>query len=140
MIWLAAGVVLFFVLAAAGRRARQREIVASLRRNFVVRARQSLQVYLAPMAAVVSDEQLGQAFDWIYAEHLRRLHARDFADLLRKGQTDEAMSVSSDICTEAGKRLCSAYQDCEPALAGMALSDALQLGGRDMYAEMVPSG
>ena len=140
MIWIAACVVLFFVLAAAGRRARQREMVASLRRNFAVRARQSLQVYLAPMAPVVSDEQLGRAFDWIYAEHLRRLNARNFADLLRKGQTDEAMSISSDICTEAGKRLCSAHQDCDPTLAGMALSDALQLGGRDMYAEMVPSG
>jgi hypothetical protein len=140
MIWLAAGVLLLFVLAGAGRRARQREMVASLRRNFVVEAMRSLANYLPKLAPALTDAQLGRLFDEIYAEHLRRFRARNFADLLRKGQSPDAVSISSDICTEVGKRLCATHQDCDPDLMGMALSDALMLAGPDMYADMVPNG
>jgi len=137
MIYLAAGVVLFFVLAGAGRRAREREMVASLRRNFVVEARRSLAIHV-PELASLSDAELRRTFDEIYAEHLRSFGARNFADLLKKGQSPNATSISSDICMGAGKRLCSAYEACDPTMTGIALSNALTLAGPDMYAEMAP--
>ncbi len=138
MIYIAAGVLLLFVLAGAGRKARQREMVASLRRNFVVEAKRLLAV-TPGFAASLSDAELVRLFDEIYAEHLRRFGARDFADLLRKGESADAASISAQICVDAAKRLCSAHQDCDAHLVGRALSDALTLAGPDMYAEMAPN-
>jgi hypothetical protein len=147
VIYLAAGLVLLFVLAGAGRQVRQRQALASLRRDFVVRARAAMEVYLPSLAPAVSDEEYGRAFDWIYAEHLTRLGARDLAGLMRKGQGTEAESISFDICNDAAKTLCAAFptnlgDDPEHAstFVQMALSDGLFLGGQDMYAEMVPDG
>lgn len=143
MIYIAAGLILFFVLAGAGRRARQRQMVQSLKRHFIEEAKASLGASVPALAARLSDEQLSRAFDWIYAEHLRRSGARNFGDLLRKGQQADLNLISIEICFDAAERLCAAYPGAagsDASSAGGALFGALSLAGPAMYAEMMPSG
>jgi hypothetical protein len=144
MIYIAAGLILFFVLAGAGRRARQRQMVQSLKRHFID-AKASLGAAVPALAAQLSEEQLSRAFDWIYAEHLRRSGARNFGDLLRKGQQADLNLMSVEICFDAAEKICAARPgglaaDSYASDAGTALWSALNAAGPEMYAEMVPNG
>jgi hypothetical protein len=142
MILAAAAVVLILVLAAAGRRARQRQLVQSLKRHFISHAEVTLETSAPTLAAQLRDGELSRVFDWIYAEHLRRSGARDFAGLLRRGQQADLNPMSFDICLEAGEKLCAAHPraaESESASAGGALFGALNLAGRAMYAEISPT-
>ncbi len=145
MIYIAAGLILFFVLAGAGRRARQRQMVQSLKRHFIEEAKASLGASVPALAARLSDEQLSRAFDWIYAEHLRRSGARNFGDLLRKGQQADLNLISIEICFDAADKICAARPgglaaDSYARDAGTAPWSAPNAAGPEMYAEMVPNG
>lgn len=143
MIYIAAGLILLLVLAAAGRRARQRQMVQSLKRHFVSEAQTSLDRNAPELAAKLGHGELSRVFDWIYAEHLRRCGVRDFAGLLRRGQLSDLNSMSVDICFEAAEKLCAAHARAagsDPSSAGGALFGALSLAGPAMYAEMVSTG
>jgi hypothetical protein len=142
MILVAAALVLILVLAAAGRRARQRQMVQSLKRHFVSEARGSLERSAPSLAAELGEGELSGAFEWIYAEHLRRSDSRDLAGLLRKGQQADLNPMSVDICFEAAEKLCAMHRcaaESDASSAGGALFGALNLAGPAMYAEMMPS-
>lgn len=100
--WLIVGAGVLWALASTGRKERQRQVLAALRRQFPPIARMRLVGACAELDDVLDDASLEPVFDWMYAEMLRRTDSRDFGALMRWATGHE--QAQRDALTQAVAR------------------------------------
>jgi len=119
-----------FWLASTGRKARQTEALAKLRREFPRIARLRLVAACPGLDDVLGDAELRMLFDWI----LLRLHGRtstsNLAELMqwsvKHGET-ETTALTADVSREAVQRLpqpvLAVIDDCQGREVAAVLID-----------------
>jgi len=126
MLWVAAILVLLFVLASWSRKAKQRAAVRGLRQHFPPIARMRLAAAFPGIEPALSEQLLALQFDWILHAMCRRAGVSGFAGLMRwsveQGQEATAM-LSAEVARAAVDRL------SPPALAIIDKSDGRLLAG-----------
>lgn len=133
-----AALILLLVLASIGRKAKQREAVATLRAEFARIARLRLVAACPGIDGTIRDAELRLLFDWILLQLYRRTGARRFGELMRwsveHGEA-ETTRLTADVVRQAVERLprrvLAAIDDCEGrALAAVLLDQALTEAGQ----------
>jgi hypothetical protein len=83
MLWVAAFIVLLFLLASWSRKAKQRAAVRGLREQFPRIARMRLTAAFPGIEPALSEPLLALQFDWILHAMCRRAGVSGFAGLMR---------------------------------------------------------
>ena len=97
-----------FWLASIGRKAKQREAVAGLRREFPRIARLRLVAACPGLDGVLGEAELRMLFDWILLQSYGRTQTSDFGELMRwsvEHGSVETTALTADISREALERL-----------------------------------
>ena len=131
-------VVLLFVLASLGRKARQRSALHGLRAEFPRIARLHLVAACPALDGVLRDAELRLLLDWMLIELCRRTGASGFDELmrwsLRHGEA-ETTGLTADVSREAVDRLprpvLAVLDDCGGrAFASVLLDQSLTEAGQ----------
>jgi hypothetical protein len=126
MLWIAALLILLFVLASWRRRAKPGAAVRGLRRLFPEIARLRLSAAFPGIEPALSEHLLALQFDWIFHAMCRHAGVTGFAGLMRwaveQGEAATGM-LSSEVARAAVDRLPA------PALAIIDKSDGRLLAG-----------
>jgi hypothetical protein len=126
MLWVAAFIVLLFLLASWSRKAKQRAAVRGLREQFPRIARMRLTAAFPGIEPALSEPLLALQFDWILHAMCRRAGVSGFAGLMRwavvEGE-DATATLSAEVARAAVDRLPA------PALAIIDKSEGRFLAG-----------
>jgi hypothetical protein len=119
-----------FWLASIGRKAKQREAVAGLRREFPRIARLRLVAACPGLDGVLGEAELRMLFDWILLQSYGRTRTSDFGDLMRwsvEHGSVETTALTADISREALERLpqpvLAVIDDCQGRQVAAVLID-----------------
>ena len=105
---LLGAVALFFWLASVGRKAKQREAVSGLRREFPRIARLRLIAACRGLDGVLDEAELRLLFDWMLLRMYRRSGASGLGELMQwsiEHGAAETMALTADVSGEAVERL-----------------------------------
>ncbi|HEY1143849.1 MAG TPA: hypothetical protein VGE68_07420 [Sphingomicrobium sp.] len=110
MAWLLllGAAVLLFWLASIGRKARQREALAKVRREFPRIARLRLVAACPGLDGVLGDQELRLLFDWILLQLYRRTRTSGLAELMRwsiEHGAAETTRLTADVSRDSVERL-----------------------------------
>ena len=143
-LWLILAIVVLVLLARLGRKQRQREAVAAIRRQFRHLARLRLVAACPGLDGVLDEASLGLLFDWILIELCRRTGTSGIGELMQwsiaKGEA-EAARLTAEITREAVDRLpqpvLAVIDDCDGrTVVGVILDEALTEAGHRFAPEL----
>ena len=133
-----------FWLASTGRKARQTEALAKLRREFPRIARLRLVAACPGLDDVLGDAELRMLFDWILLQIHGRTGTSDLGELMQwsiqHGEA-ETTSLTADVSREAVDRLpqpvLAAIDTCKGReVAAVLIDQALGESGRKITPEL----
>ena len=130
-------VVALFWLASTGRKAKQKEALAGLRREFPRIARLRLVAACPGLDGVLGEAELRMLFDWILLRIYGRTKTTDFGDLMRwsiEHGTAESTTLTADVSREAVERLpqpvLAVIDDCQGReIAAVLIDQSLNEAG-----------
>ena len=133
-----------FWLASIGRKAKQREAVAGLRREFPRIARLRLVAACPGLDGVLGEAELRMLFDWILLQSYGRTQTSDFGELMRwsvEHGSVETTALTADISREAVERLpqpvVAIIDDCQGReVAAVLIDQALTEAGERISPEL----
>ena len=121
-------VVILFVLASMGRKAKQKAAVRGLRVHFPPIARRRLVGNFPNLDPILNESALGTVFDWILAEMYRRTGTSDFGKLMQwiiKHGEGHAWELMNQVSRDAVDRLASDALQVIDSCAGRAYAGYL---------------
>ena len=125
---LIVAVVLLFWLASLGRKAKQRDAVSGLRREFPRIARLRLIAACPGLDGVLEEAELRMLFDWMLLQMHRRTGAANFGELmqwsLERGQA-EATTLTADVSRDVVERLSRPVLEVIDGCKGRAVAAVL---------------
>ena len=138
-------VVALFWLASVGRKAKQREAVAKLRREFPRIARLRLVAACPGLDGVLADAELRMLFDWMLLRLYGRTATSNLGELMQwsvKHGEAETTALTADISREAVERLpqpvLAAIDDCQGrAVAAVLIDQSLTEAGERIRPKVV---
>ena len=139
LVWIAAALVLLFLLASMSRTRKQRAAVAAFRQHFPHIARMRLVAACPGLDGVLDEATLRMVFNWILIELYRRTGSSGLGELMQwsieKGEVD-TRRLAAEVTREAVDRLPQPVlviiDECGGRrVAGVILDEALtEAGGR----------
>lgn len=137
-------VAVLFWLASLGRKAKQREALAGLRREFPRIARLRLTAACPGLDGVLGEAELRMVFDWILLSMYGRTGTSRIGDLMRwsvEHGAAETTSLTADVSREAVERLpqpvLAAIDDCQGReLAAVLIDQSLTEAGERIGPEL----
>jgi hypothetical protein len=137
-------VVALFWLASTGRKAKQKEALAGLRREFPRIARLRLVAACPGLDGVLGEAELRMLFDWILLQSYGRTQTSDLGELMRwsvEHGAAESTVLTADLSREAIERLpkpvLTVIDDCQGrAVAAVLIDQSLTEAGERIRPEL----
>lgn len=137
-----------FWLASVGRKAKQDEALAKVRREFPRIARLRLIAACPGLDGVLGDAELRMLFDWILLALYGRTSTSDLAELMQwsvKHGEAETTALTADVSREAVERLpqpvLAIIDDCQGReVAAVLIDQSLTEAGERIKPELARSG
>ena len=137
-----------FWLASLGRKAKQREALTGLRREFPHIARLRLVAACPGLDGVLAEAELRMLFDWILLQIHGRTGTSDLGELMQwsvKHGEAETTALTADVSREAVERLpqpvLAIIDDCQGReVAAVLIDQSLTEAGERIKPELARSG
>jgi hypothetical protein len=137
-------VVALFWLASIGRKAKQKEAVSKIRREFPSIARLRLVAACPGLDGVLGDAELRMLFDWMLLSLYGRTGTSDLGELMQwsvKHGESETTALTAHVSREAVERLpqpvLAVIDDCQArAVAAVLIDQSLTEAGERIRPEL----
>jgi hypothetical protein len=141
---LIAAIVALFWLASTGRKAKQKEAVAKLRREFPRIARLRLVAACPGLDGVLEEAELRMLFDWILLQMYGRTRASGLGELMQWSidhGAEQTASLTADVALDAVQRLpqpvLQVIDNCQGrAVAAVLIDQSLTEAGERISPEL----